>query len=117
MVRKTSGEAREIVSKIPLTNLSCALAWKSLKDTYDNSRLLVHNQLQIHFSLPSLEPETSLFMKSTQRGIYGCLTAMIIYDVKTNNWDPFLVFICLQRLPKLTQKFWDELAHLCACME
>lgn len=111
MVRKTSGEAREIVSKFPLTNQSCALAWKSLKDTYDNSRLLVH------FSLPALETETSLFMKSTQRGIYGCLTAMIIYDVKTNNWDPFLVFICLQRLPKLTQKFWDELAHLCACME
>ncbi|XP_073827799.1 uncharacterized protein [Musca autumnalis] len=108
LVRKTSGEAREIVSKFPLTNSSFVLAWKSLKDTYDNPRVIVHNQLKILFSLPVLDSETCSNLKSLQRGINGCLSAMSIYDISTDNWDPIIVFMCLQRLPKLTQTLWEQ---------
>lgn len=97
LVCKTSVEAREI--------RNFALAWKSLKDPYDNTRLLMHNQLQILFSLPVLEAETSSGVNLIQRGINGCLSTMSIYDVNIDNWDTFLVFICLQRFPKLTTTF------------
>lgn len=108
LVRKTSGEAREIVSKFPLTNRSFVLAWKSLKETYDNPRVIVHNQLKILFSLPVIDIETSSNLKSLQRGINGCLSAMSIYDISTDNWDPIIVFLCLQRLPKITQTLWEQ---------
>ncbi|XP_061389843.1 uncharacterized protein LOC133325030 [Musca vetustissima] len=108
LTRNTRGEAREIVSKFPLTNRSFALAWNALKATYDNPRLLIHNQFKILFALPVLEVETSSGLKQIQRGINGCLSAMSIYDVRTDNWDPFLVFICLQRLPKITQTLWEQ---------
>ncbi|XP_061396698.1 uncharacterized protein LOC133332313, partial [Musca vetustissima] len=108
LVRKTSGEAREIVSKFPLTNRSFVLAWKSLKETYDNPRVIVHSQLKLLFSLPVLDSETCSNLKSLQRGINGCLSAMSTYDISTDNWDPIIVFLCLQRLPKITQTLWEQ---------
>lgn len=108
LTRKTSGEAREIISRFPLTHRSFGLAWKALKDNYDNPRLLVHNQFKILFALPILQNESASGLKTLQRGINACLSAMSIYDIRTENWDPFLVFLCLQRLPKITQTLWEQ---------
>ncbi|XP_075162782.1 uncharacterized protein LOC142235415 [Haematobia irritans] len=33
---------------------------------------------------------------------------MSIYDVATDDWDPILVFLCLQRLPKCTVTLWEQ---------
>ncbi|XP_075150746.1 uncharacterized protein LOC142224853 [Haematobia irritans] len=108
LVRKTSGEAREIVSKFPLTHRSFALAWKALVDAYDNKRILVHNQLKSLFAISAVAVETSAGLKSIQRGINGCLSALNTYEVSTDNWDQILVFICLQRLPRITQTLWEQ---------
>ncbi|XP_075157736.1 uncharacterized protein LOC142231004 [Haematobia irritans] len=108
LVRKTSGEAREIVSKFPLTHRSFALAWKALVDAYDNKRVLVHNQLKSLFAISAVTIETSSGLKSIQRGINGCLSALNTYEVSTDNWDQILVFICLQRLPRITQTLWEQ---------
>lgn len=43
-VRKTSGEAQEIVSKFPLTHCSFVLAWKTLRDAYDNTHISGYGQ-------------------------------------------------------------------------
>ncbi|XP_075167658.1 uncharacterized protein LOC142239771 [Haematobia irritans] len=108
LVRKTSGEAREIVSKFPLTHRSFALAWKALVDAYDNKRVLVHNQLKSLFAISAVTVETSSALKSIQRGMEGCLSALNTYEVSTDNWDQILVFICLQRLPRITQTLWEQ---------
>ena len=108
LVRKTSGEAREIVSKCPLTNQGFDVAWQNLSKAYENPRMLVNNQLKSLFGLPFLDKETSSDLKSLQRGINACLTAMSIYDISTNSWDPIIVFICIQRLPTSTVCLWEQ---------
>ncbi|XP_061395675.1 uncharacterized protein LOC133331292, partial [Musca vetustissima] len=108
LIQKTSGEAREIVSNFPLTNRSFSLAWKSLQDTFDNKRMLVYNHLKLLFDLPALEKESLIGLKTLQRGMNSCISAMSVYDVITDHWDPMLVFICLQRLPKLTVTLWEQ---------
>ncbi|XP_073841230.1 uncharacterized protein [Musca autumnalis] len=108
LLKKTSGEAKDIVSKFPLTHKSFALAWSALKETYDNVRILVNNQLKLLFDLPVLDTESSAGLKNLQRAINGCISAMAIYDVSTNDWDPILVFLCIQRLPKTTVTMWEQ---------
>ncbi|XP_061392014.1 uncharacterized protein LOC133327512 [Musca vetustissima] len=108
LVQKTIGETREIVSKFPLTHKSFAMAWQSLKDTYDSKRILVHNHLKLLFDLPFIESESSSNLKILQRSINGCISAMSVYDVATDHWDPILVYICQQRLPKLTVALWEQ---------
>ncbi|XP_037828692.1 uncharacterized protein LOC119616431 [Lucilia sericata] len=108
LVKRTDKEAREIVSKCPLTNLGFDIAWKSLKDTYENPRMLVNNQLKGLFGLETISKETSSSLKTLQRGINGFITAMAIYEISTQNWDPILVFICIQRLPSQTVTLWEQ---------
>ncbi|XP_073811004.1 uncharacterized protein [Musca autumnalis] len=108
LLQKTTGEAREIVSSFPLTNSSFPLAWKALSDTYDNKRIVVNSHIQQLLSLPSLDKETCSGLKTIQRGISSCLAAMTVYDVITDHWDPIVVCICLQRLPKLTLTLWEQ---------
>ncbi|XP_073821304.1 uncharacterized protein [Musca autumnalis] len=108
LLQKTTGEAREIVSRFPLTNCSFPLAWKALSDAYDNKRILVDSHIKQLFALPALEKETVSGLKVLQRGINSCLAAMTVYDVVTDHWDPIIVCICLQRLPKLTLTLWEQ---------
>ncbi|XP_075155253.1 uncharacterized protein LOC142228641 [Haematobia irritans] len=108
LVRKTSGEAREIVSRFPLLGRSFTLAWDVLRENFDNPRMLVNNQLKLLFALPTLNQETDSGLKDLQRGIRACLSAMSVYEVDTSGWDPIIVFMCIQRLPSSTVNLWEQ---------
>ncbi|XP_037806234.1 uncharacterized protein LOC119600209 [Lucilia sericata] len=108
LIRKTEGEAKDIVTKYPLINESFDLAWRDLKETYENTRMLVHNQLKLLFGLPSFDKESITALKTLQRGINSCLTALSIYKIPTENWDPIIIFICIQRLPRSTVILWEQ---------
>ena len=96
------------MSKWPLTNSGFDIAWRNLREAYDNPRMLVSNQLKTLFGLPFYDKKTSANLKFIQRGINGCLTAMSTYDISTQSWDPILVFLCIQRLPSNTVHLWEQ---------
>ncbi|XP_037824890.1 uncharacterized protein LOC119613829 [Lucilia sericata] len=108
LIRKTEGEAKTIVSRYPLNNNSFELAWRDLRNTYENPRMLVHNQLKLLFSLPAFDKESITALKTLQSGIDSFLTALSIYNVPTDNWDPIIVFMCIQRLPSSTIILWEQ---------
>ena len=108
LIRHTDGEARDIVSKCPLSNEGFEVAWCNLRETYENPRMLVNNQLKLLFNLPSFDKESSVALKSLQRGINGFLSAMTMYKIPTIGWDPIIVFICIQRLPSATVSLWEQ---------
>jgi len=55
---KTSGEAKAIVAKSPLTNEGFDSAWAALRDRFENKRLLVNSQLKLLFNLSSVSSES-----------------------------------------------------------
>ncbi|XP_017465091.1 PREDICTED: uncharacterized protein LOC108358328 isoform X2 [Rhagoletis zephyria] len=105
---KTSGEARDIVSKPPLSNEGFDIAWSNLKAAYENKRVLVNKQLKLLFSLPVIRTESAPALKELQRGINGCLSALATYNVNVGNWDPILIFLCSNRLPETTLSLWEQ---------
>lgn len=66
LIRKSSGRAKEIVYKFPLTSRSFELAWRAWKNTY-NPRMPVNDQLKKLFNISDLEHETRLGLKTTAR--------------------------------------------------
>ncbi|XP_036340319.1 uncharacterized protein LOC118749623 [Rhagoletis pomonella] len=108
LLRKTSGEAKEIVSKSPLTNQGFDLAWANLKATFENKRVLVNRQLKLLFALPVIRTESASALKNIQSNINGCLAALAMYDIDVSNWDPIIVFLCSNRLPETTLSLWEQ---------
>lgn len=79
-----------------------------MADTYDNPRMLVNNQLKILFGLQFLETENSSGLKNIRRGVNSCLLALRTFKVSTSDWDPFIVFMCVQRLPRPVVSLWEQ---------
>ncbi|XP_073821387.1 uncharacterized protein [Musca autumnalis] len=81
LVKKTKGEAKEIVQKSPLTNSGFAQAWSSLCDRYENKRVLVNGQLKVLFNLPDVRSESAQGLKRLQRDINSCISVLKTYDI------------------------------------
>ncbi|XP_075163362.1 uncharacterized protein LOC142235997 [Haematobia irritans] len=98
--QKTGGEAREIISHVPLVNEGFDIAWKSLADRYENKRMQVNEQIRILFDLPAVSVHSSSSLKLLQRTVTGCLQTLKTLDIITTSWDPILIYLCSQKLPR-----------------
>jgi len=104
---KTSGDAHTIVSNSPLTNNGFRSAWANLTERFENKRLLLNSQLKILFNVQSVNQEYGSAIRELQRTIQGCLTALEMSGIETENWDCLLVYMCSSKLPKLTLFLWE----------
>lgn len=105
---KTSGDAKAIVSKAPLTNEGFDVAWRNLKQRFENKRILVNGQLRILFDLPVISSESGEGIKRLQRAVNDSISALTLHEVDVSNWDCILIFLCSTRLPTLTLSLWEQ---------
>ena len=71
---KTIGDAKDIVSKTPLTN-----------ESFENKRILVNSQLRKLFSLPSISTKSDSTIKKIQSDINSSLSVLRMYNVDISN--------------------------------
>ncbi|XP_075161781.1 uncharacterized protein LOC142234502 [Haematobia irritans] len=100
LTQKISGEAREIISNVPLTNDGFTLAWKNLKDRYENKRMQVNEQLKTLFNLPNVSVDSSHSVQKLQRTVNSCIRTLETLGVEVKEWDPILIYLCSAKLPR-----------------
>ncbi|XP_075163011.1 uncharacterized protein LOC142235633 [Haematobia irritans] len=105
---KTRGEAYQIVSKFDLVDENFQLAWDALKHRYENTRILVHQQMKTLFGIQVAQCETPKSIRVIQRGINDSLSIFRSYKINTENWDPILVHHCSTKLPEETLRAWED---------
>ena len=105
---KTRGQAGEIVKRFQLCNENYTLAWEALKARYENPRILIDKQLRKLFEIASIFIEDSTSIQKIQSDISNCFSTLMSLDVKIDNWDPILVFLCTSKLPPQTLAYWEQ---------
>lgn len=108
LTNKTRGEAKEVVRKAPLTNEGFDIAWRALKIRFENKRLLINSQLKVLLNLEKIEKETGESIKGLQSTINGVISALKLYNVDIESWDPIFVFLCCTNLPENTLGLWEH---------
>lgn len=108
LCQKTKGEANDIVAKSPLTNDGFQTAWTNLCARYENKRVLINGQLKTLFNLQNIPTESSSSLKKIQRDINACISALKLFDIDVQSWNPIFVFVCSNRLPDLTLTLWEQ---------
>lgn len=108
LFQKTSGEAKQIIQHIPLTDEGFDIAWDNLKAQYENKRILINNQLRTIFNLPQCSQESASCLKKLQRDISNAISVLKLYKIEIKSWDPIFVFQCSSKLPKLTLSLWEQ---------
>ena len=105
---KTSGDAKEIVSKASLTHDGFDVAWSNLKQRFENKRILINSQLRILFNLPKVSTESGDAIKTLQNAINNSISALKIHEINISNWDCIFIYLCSTRLPELTLSLWEQ---------
>ncbi|XP_065356196.1 uncharacterized protein LOC135950589 [Calliphora vicina] len=108
LLKKTQGEAHDILKTCPLNNHGFEMAWQNLVDRYENKRVLINAQLKILFNLSPVTKESGPNIKRIQRTINDCVTNLTLLDIRTDNWDVIFVFVCSISLPDLTLNLWEQ---------
>lgn len=98
LTQKTTGEAREIIRHVPLTNDGFELAWRNLTERYENKRMQVNEQIKIPFNLPNVTSDSSCTIQKLQRTVNSCLQILETLDVDIKVWDPILIYLCSTKL-------------------
>jgi len=106
--QKTKGKAGKIVKQFALCDENFQLAWDALRSRFENKRVIVDNQLKTLLSLPTATSETNEAISKVQTAITDCLAILGTQKVKTENWDPFLVYLCSSKLPEETLALWEQ---------
>ncbi|XP_059223278.1 uncharacterized protein LOC131997037 [Stomoxys calcitrans] len=111
LTQKTAGEAREIISNVPLTHEGFDIAWRNLVHRYENKRMQVNEQLRALFNLPSVSVDNASTIQKLQRTIGSCTQTLQTLEVETGGWDPILVYLVSTKLPRIfLEEFESSLA-------
>ncbi|XP_075151078.1 uncharacterized protein LOC142225184 [Haematobia irritans] len=116
LTQKTSGEAREIITNVPLTNEGFDIAWRNLENRYENKRMQVNEQLRILFNLPTVSVENASTIQKLQRTINTCTQTLETLLVDTGEWDPILVYLVSTKLPRTFLEEFENSLEDCSTL-
>ncbi|XP_075162961.1 uncharacterized protein LOC142235584 [Haematobia irritans] len=92
LTQKTSGEAREIITNVPLTNEGFDIAWRNL------------------------EIENASTIQKLQRTISTCTQTLDTLQVDTGEWDPILVYLVSTKLPRTFLEEFENSLEDCSTL-
>lgn len=107
---KTSvgGEAELLLRHIQISEANYVQAWETLKRRYSNKRLIVTSLLKRMFNQKKLNSQNSNHIKLLIDTTSECLNSLKNMNIKTEDWDPLINFILVQKLDTETHKEWEE---------
>lgn len=102
------GEPLKVIKAIPLTDANYQIAYNTLKDRYQNKRLLASTYLNEIFNLPKIS--NGFELRNMFDSFIESVDALSLLGFPVSEWDFILLNLLLQKLDSDTvQRF--ELAH------
>ncbi|KAI5637155.1 pao retrotransposon peptidase domain-containing protein [Phthorimaea operculella] len=101
------GAAAVVVQSIEFSAKNYSVAWKLLKERYDNKRLLTNNHVSALFNIEPITRESSLSVKRLIDNLNKNLSALESLGEPVKSWDTLLIYIVVQKLDSKTFREWE----------
>ncbi|KAI5644627.1 putative peptidase (DUF1758) domain-containing protein [Phthorimaea operculella] len=101
------GSAAVVVQSIEFSAKNYSVAWKLLKERYDNKRLLTNNHVSALFNIEPITRESSLSIKRLIDNLNKNLSALESLGEPVKSWDTLLIYILVQKLDSKTFREWE----------
>ncbi|KAH9636453.1 hypothetical protein HF086_002153 [Spodoptera exigua] len=102
------GTAAIVIKSVEFSSSNYSVAWKLLRDRFDNRRLLVQNHVSALFNIESLSKESSVALKSLIDQLNKDLRALESLGEPVKQWDTLLIYIVTRKLDQRTYREWEE---------
>lgn len=102
-----TGEAAELIRSIQITNANYAVAWKLIKDRYNNKRFIVDSHLRSLVNLPLAKDGDPKSLKRLIDTVQEATRALAVLGLPVNQWDALVVHLTVARLDPESHKVWE----------
>lgn len=101
------GDAEFLLKNTPITTENYELAWKALKERFENKRALLTTTLRQLFGQSHAE-ETAIGIRKLLDTSRECTEALKIQGIDIASWDCILVYIISQHIPPTSLTLWEQ---------
>ncbi len=102
------GSAAQILKSIEFTSNGYIVAWETLNNRFNNSKLLIHNHIKALFTLENIQKESSIKIRKMIDDVSKHLRSLEQLNQVIKNWDPLLIFMITSKLDQNTASEWEK---------
>lgn len=103
----TTGEANNVISLLELSDANYEIAWKILKERYDNKRVIVQSHIKAIIELPTMTKENAAELRQIADGAARHVQALKALKRPTDAWDDLLIYLLTSKLDHTTSREWQ----------
>jgi len=103
-----TGDAKNIVNSLEISNTNYDVAWTLLKERYDNQRVIVQNHIKAIMDLPSMVKENYAELRQIADGAARHLHALQALKRPVDHWDDLLIHVLGSKLDARTLREWQS---------
>ncbi|XP_049884023.1 uncharacterized protein LOC126379357 [Pectinophora gossypiella] len=102
------GSAAVVIQSMEFSASNYNVAWKLLRERFDNKRLLVQNHVSALFNIENITKECSITLKLLIDQLNKNIRALQSLGEPVHHWDTLLIYIITQKLDAKTFREWEE---------
>ena len=101
------GEASQAIASIQVTELNYEIAFKLLRERYENKRLIVQSHVKALFDLPQVSKNNHFELRKFIDGVQKNVRALKSLNEQVESWDTILLYLFNQKLDLITKSEWE----------
>lgn len=103
------GSAAQVIRSLEFSNDTYEIAYRTLCERYDNTRLLVHKHVKSLFALEPLRAESASKIRILVDTVSKDLNSLTQLKQPTEHWDTLVVYLVSTKLDNVTAREWEQL--------
>ena len=102
------GDAAQIIQSMEITDVNYDIAWRMLKNRYENKKLIIHSHVKAIFELTPVKNEANYALRKLIDNFSKNIRALNALGQPTDSWDTLLVYIVSSKLDAVTKRQFEE---------
>lgn len=107
LMKALEGDAAQVVAGFLPTDDNYEAAWRTLKERYDNDRLIVSSHLNIFLGMEALQKESNVGLRRMVDMTNETTRSLGAMKRPVEHWDDILVHILVSKLPRASIISWE----------
>ncbi|XP_066258820.1 uncharacterized protein [Euwallacea similis] len=102
------GVASQVLETLEFTDNNYDVAWTTLSERYNNTRVLVHMHMKALLEIESVDKESAHKLRDLIDNVGKNLRTLSALGQKTEHWSDLIACLVGSKLDRVTERHWEE---------
>ncbi|XP_056637669.1 uncharacterized protein LOC130445806 [Diorhabda sublineata] len=102
------GDVKQFIGTLEFSDSGYDVVWNLLLERFNNTFLLVNNNLKCLVNLPEIQKENAVDLRKMLDILVKNLRSLNSLEVNTEHWDILVIFLACSKLDSHTKREWEE---------